>query len=224
MPCPFDAKPRWERRKDARPQELLEAAIDLFVERGYAATRLEDVARRAGVSKGTLYLYYTNKEDLFKAVVRSSIVPAIGEAELSVAEFDGHSADLLRHLIHSWWQRVGATKASGIVKLVTAEADNFPELAMFYQEEVINRGTRAMTGMLERAVARGEFRPIDVKLMTQVLMAPMLMLITWKHSVGPCPRAELEPLAFLDTFLDMTLHGLLPADRQAASTAGPGAG
>ena len=101
MPCPFDTKPRWERRKEARPQELLEAAIDLFVERGYAATRLEDVARRAGVSKGTLYLYYENKEELFKAVVRSSIVPAIGEAEVSVAEFDGHSADLLRHLIHN---------------------------------------------------------------------------------------------------------------------------
>jgi AcrR family transcriptional regulator len=209
MPCLTDTKPRWERRKDARPQELLEAAIDLFVERGYAATRLEDVARRAGVSKGTLYLYFENKEELFKAVVRSNIVPAIGAAEASVAEFDGHSADLLRHLIHSWWQRVGATKASGIVKLVMAEADNFPELACFYQEEVINRGTRAMAGMLERGIARGEFRAIDVNQMTQVLMAPMLMLITWKHSVGPCPRSELEPQAFLDTFLGMALHGLL---------------
>ena len=87
MDCQLDSKPRWERRKEARPQELLASAIDLFVERGFAATRLEDVARRAGVSKGTLYLYYTNKEDLFKAVVRQSIVPTIGDAEVSVAEF-----------------------------------------------------------------------------------------------------------------------------------------
>ncbi len=210
MPCPFDTKPRWERRKDARPQELLDAAIDLFVERGYAATRLEDVARRAGVSKGTLYLYYENKEELFKAVVRGSIVPVIGEAEVSVAEFDGHSADLLRQLIHAWWNRLGATKVSGIIKLVTAESDNFPELACFYQEEVINRGTKTMSTMLERGIARGDFRPIDVVMMTQVLVAPMLALITWKHSVGPCPRAELDPMAFLDTFLDMALHGLLP--------------
>ena len=210
MPCPFDTKLRWERRRDARPQELLEAAIDLFVERGYAATRLEDVARRAGVSKGTLYLYYENKEELFKAVVRGSIVPVIGEAEMSVAGFDGHSADLLRQLILSWWNRLGATKVSGIIKLVTAEADNFPELARFYQEEVINCGTRAMSTMLERAIARGDFRPIDVTMMTQVLVAPMLALITWKHSVGPCPRAELDPMAFLDAFLDMALHGLLP--------------
>jgi AcrR family transcriptional regulator len=207
----MDTKPRWERRKDARPQELLAAAIDLFVERGFASTRLEDVARRAGVSKGTLYLYFANKEELFKAVVRDSIVPALGEAELSIAEFDGHSADLLRSVMLSWWQRVGATKASGIVKLVTAEAGNFPELAQFYQDEVIMRGTRMIAGMLERAVARGEFRPVNVSQMTQVLMAPMLMLITWKHSVSPWERGELDPQAFLDTFLDMALHGLLPA-------------
>lgn len=210
MECPLDTKPRWERRKDARPQELLAAAIDLFVERGFAATRLEDVARRAGVSKGTLYLYFENKEELFKAVVRNSIVPVIGAAESSVAEFDGHSAELLRKVLLDWWDRIGANKVSGIVKLVMAEANNFPELAKFYQDEVINRGTRMISSMLERGIARGEFRALNVTQTTQVLMAPMLMLVTWKHSVGPCDRAALEPLAFLDSFLDMALHGLLP--------------
>ncbi len=213
MQCPLDSKPRWERRKDARPQELLAAAMDLFVERGFASTRLEDVARRAGVSKGTLYLYFANKEELFKAVVRDSIVPVIGEAEASVAGFDGHSADLLRQVMMGWWERIGATKASGIVKLVMAEAGNFPELCQFYQDEVISRGTRMIGSMLERGVARGEFRPMDIGQMTQVLIAPVLMLITWKHSFTPCGRADLEPLAFLDTFLDLTLHGLLPAPR-----------
>jgi len=217
MECPFDTKPRWERRKDARPQELLAAAIDLFVERGFAATRLEDVARRAGVSKGTLYLYFENKEELFKAVVRNSIVPVIGQAESSVAEFEGHSAELLRTVLMNWWDRVGASKVSGIVKLVMAEANNFPELAKFYQDEVINRGTRMISSMLERGIARDEFRSINVTQMTQVLMAPMLMLVTWKHSVGPCERGDLEPLAFLDSFLDMALHGLLPP---ASPTAG----
>lgn len=219
MECPFDTKPRWERRKDARPQELLAAAIDLFVERGFASTRLEDVARRAGVSKGTLYLYFENKEELFKAVVRNSIVPALGEAELSIAEFDGHSADLLKSVVHAWWARLGATKASGIIKLVMAEAGNFPELAQFYQDEVITRGTRMISNMLERAIARGEFRSVDVTLTTQVLIAPMLMLITWKHSVGPCDRAELDPQSFLDTFLDMVLYGLLPLDSAARPAA-----
>jgi AcrR family transcriptional regulator len=216
MQCAFDTKPRWERRKDARPQELLAAALDLFVERGFASTRLEDVAKRAGVSKGTLYLYFTNKEELFKAVVRDSIVPIIGAAEDSIAGFDGHSADLLRSVLADWWQRLGATKASGLSKLMMAEAGNFPDIACFYQEEVIARGTRMISSMLERAVARGEFRPVDIHIMTQVLIAPMLMLTTWKHSVGPCDQSQLDPLAFLDAFLDMALHGLIPPAPPAA--------
>src|SRR3954466_4267347 len=106
MSCPFDYKPRWERRKDARPQELLAAALDLFVERGFASTRLEDVAKRAGVSKGTLYLYFTNKEELFKAVVRENIIPSIGEAEDAMATFEGSTADLFRYFINGWWERI----------------------------------------------------------------------------------------------------------------------
>jgi AcrR family transcriptional regulator len=218
MPCPFEMKPRWERRKDARPQELLAAALDLFVERGYASTRLEDVARRAGVSKGTLYLYFTNKEELFKAVVRENIVPVLGEAEDIISSFDGHSADLLRQIILGWWERLGATKVSGIIKLVMSEAGNFPELAQFYQHEVINRSTTMIASMFQRAIARGEFRPVDVALMTQVLIAPMLMLITWQHSIGPCQQDGLDPRRFLDSFLDMALHGLLPpVDAPAAA-------
>lgn len=211
MECSLDSKPRWERRKDARPQELLAAAIDLFVERGFAATRLEDVARRAGVSKGTLYLYYTSKEELFKAVVRESIIPFIGEAEVSVAEFDGHSADLLRNVMLSWWGRIGQSKASGISKLILAEAGNFPELAKFYQEEVTQRGTRMISSMLERGVSRGEFRDVNIPQLTQVMIAPMMMLNTWKHcAVAPCDVHELQPLAFIEAFLDLALHGLLP--------------
>jgi AcrR family transcriptional regulator len=219
MQCPDDTKPRWERRKEARPQELLAAALDLFVERGFASTRLEDVAKRAGVSKGTLYLYFTNKEELFKAVVRDSIVPVIGAAEDIIAGFEGHSADLLRSVMSNWWQRLGATKASGISKLVMAEAGNFPDIACFYQEEVISRGTNMISSMLVRAVERGEFRPVDVTVMTQVLIAPMLMLMTWKHSIGPCDQNHLDPQAFLDAFLDVALHGLLPPAAPATPAA-----
>ena len=216
MQCPFEMKPRWERRKDARPQELLAAALDLFVERGYASTRLEDVARRAGVSKGTLYLYFTNKEELFKAVVRENIVPALGEAEDIISTFEGHSADLMRCVMMGWWERLGATKASGIMKLMMAEAGNFPELAQFYREEVIERWTRMVGGMLARGVERGEFAPMNVEMMTHVLVAPLLMLVTWKHSLGACSGAELDPVTYLETFLAMTADGLLP--RQTVTT------
>ncbi|MFM2088080.1 MAG: hypothetical protein RLZZ237_2949, partial [Pseudomonadota bacterium] len=105
MQAQIDTKPRWERRKDARPQELLAAALDLFVERGFASTRLEDVAKRAGVSKGTLYLYFENKQELFKAVVRDNIVHAIVEVEDSLATSESSSADLLRSILMQWWEQ-----------------------------------------------------------------------------------------------------------------------
>ncbi|MBV6539814.1 TetR/AcrR family transcriptional regulator, partial [Ursidibacter maritimus] len=132
MQCVLKNKPRWTRRKDARPQELLAAALVLFVERGYAATRLDDVATRAGVSKGTLYLYFASKEDLFRAVVRENLVPVLDEAEQAIDSYTGHSASLLREFILGWWQRIGDTPLSGLTKLMVAESGNFPEVAKFY--------------------------------------------------------------------------------------------
>jgi AcrR family transcriptional regulator len=210
MQDPTEPKPRWERRKDARPQELLAAALDLFVSRGYAATRLEDVARRAGVSKGTLYLYFANKEELFKAVVRDAIVQPIGEAETDLAAIEGHSADLLRTLMMRWWDKVGATSAAGIIKLMMAEAGNFPELMQFYNEEVIARGNALIMGVLARGMARGEFRPVDPAVMMPVLIAPVLMLMMWTQVPQLCAGIPLEPQAYMAAFLDNTLRGLRP--------------
>ena len=206
-----DNKPRWERRKDARPQELLSAALGLFVERGYAATRLEDVARRAGVSKGTLYLYFTNKEELFKAVVREHIVHAIGAAEQTVAGFDGPTAQLLRDILMTWWEQLGATELAGITKLMMAEANNFPDLAAFYEEEVVARGERLISSVLERGIARAEFRPVDSEMMTHVLCAPVLMLMMWTNGFMPCEKGPIDPQAYMNTFIDLSLRGMLAA-------------
>lgn len=208
MNCPF-RKPRWERRKDARPQELLAAALDLFVERGYAATRLEDVAARAGVSKGTLYLYFTNKEELFKAVVRENVVPVLGEAESIVESHEGSSADLFREIILGWWERIGNTKLSGITKLMMAESSNFPEVAQFYHDEVISRGNAMVRRMLERGIERGEFRPIDVTYAMNVVCAPILMLMMWKHTFSGCRVEPISVNDYLNSFIDLLLHGLV---------------
>lgn len=210
MACPINKiKGRWERRKEARPQELLAAALDLFVERGYAATRLDDVAAQAGVSKGTLYLYFNNKEDLFKAVVRAHLLPVLGQAEQTIDQYEGHSSDLLRELILGWWERIGDTKLSGITKLMMAESGNFPEVAQFYHDEVISRGNAMFTRALERGMARGELRSIDAGQVTQVIVAPVIMLMLWKHSFGACQPEPASPLAFLNTFIDLLFNGLL---------------
>lgn len=209
MECPFKNKPRWTRRKEARPQELLAAALDLFVERGYAATRLDDVASRAGVSKGTLYLYFTNKEELFKAVVRENVVPVLGEAEEMIDSYEGSSTELFREIVLGWWERIGNTKLSGITKLMMAEAGNFPEVTQFYHDEVISRGNAMIMRMLERGIERGEFRRTNVYQAMNLICASMLMLMMWKHSFSACRAEPMSPDDYLDSFIDLFLHGLL---------------
>jgi AcrR family transcriptional regulator len=215
------ARPRWTRRKDARPNELLAAALELFVERGYAATRLDDVAAKAGVSKGTLYLYFTNKEELFKAVVQENIVPLLAEAEQIIDNYSGHSSDLFREFILAWWDRIGATSLSGITKLMLAEAGNFPEVVKFYHDEVISRSNILIIRMLERGIARGEFRPLDTRQVKQVVVAPVLMLMLWKHSFAICNIEAIDPRAYLETTIDLLCNGMLarPAEKDAATPA-----
>ncbi|MES2107075.1 MAG: TetR/AcrR family transcriptional regulator [Pseudomonadota bacterium] len=204
-----DPKPRWERRKDARPQELLAAALDLFVERGFAATRLDDIAKKAGVSKGTLYLYFSSKEELFKTVVRENVVPVIGQAEEMVDQFTGSSAELFREIIMGWWQAMGSTQLSGLSKLMMAEASNFPELAQFYNEEVIARSDAMVVRMLKRGMARGEIRPLNLEMAPRILIAPMIMQMISRHSTNACGVQDHELGPYIDTYVDMVLHGML---------------
>jgi TetR/AcrR family transcriptional regulator len=200
-----------ERRKEARPGELLEAALDLFVEKGYAATRAEEVAVRAGVSKGTLFLYFPSKEELFKAVVRENLARTVNEGASALEGFDGPTGDLLTHLMQQWWARYGATKASGISKLIISEASNFPELARFYQDEVVTPGTDLVRRVLQRGIDRGEFRDVDMHHTVHAVMAPLIFLVMWKHSLAPCCGAAntIDPEKFIAQHADLMVRGLL---------------
>ena len=212
-PTPGHAPARRSRRKDARPGELLDAALDLFVEHGYAGTRVEAVAQRAGVSKGTLFRYFASKEALFQAVVRHHLVGLLDEWSATIDGHAGPSADLLRASLLQWWERVVATRVSGISKLVLSEAAQFPELGAFYQQEVIARGHALLRRILQRGMASGEFRALDVEHSVHALTAPMLFLVMWKHALAPCipAQAALAPEQFIDAQIDLLLNGLLSA-------------
>jgi len=209
-----------ERRKEARPGELLDAALDLFVEKGFAATRAEEVAARAGVSKGTLFLYFPSKEELFKAVVRENISGRFQEWNQEFQSFEGSTADMVRYCMKVWWERVGATKASGITKLVISEARNFPDITAFYQQEVIKPGQDLIRRILQRGVDRGEFQVLDMDYATSSITAPMIFLIMMKHSLGACMPADhpLDPERYLASHMDILLHGLCvrPEDKPTA--------
>ena len=205
-----DNQAKRERRKEARPGELLDAALDLFVEKGFAATRSEEVAARAGVSKGTLFLYFPTKEELFKAVVRENMSGRFAEWQEEFETFEGSTPDMVRYCMRVWWERIGATRASGITKLMISEARNFPELAAFYQQEVIRPGTELVRRILQRGIARGEFRPLDIDYAVFGIVAPMIFLIMMKHSLGACAPQDypLDPQRYVETQLEMLLQGL----------------
>ncbi len=204
----IDPLPARKRRKEARPGELTAAALALFVEKGFAATRLEDVARRAGVSKGTLYLYFDSKGSLFKAVIREGIFPVLAENEAIAAQHAGSSFDLLARFLDNWWAKIGQTAFAGIPKLIVAESSNFPELAQFYYENVILRGRALVGGALARGMASGEFRRLDVETTIDVVIAPILMLLIWRFSLASCQGAESDPQLYLRVHMDLLREGL----------------
>ena len=210
-------QPRWLRRKEARPSELLHAALSLFIERGFSATRLEDVASRAGVSKGTLYLYFVNKEELFKAVIRQGMVPFLQRAEHLIDNYRGSSRDLLKDITRGWWEAIGATPLGGIPKLVVSEAGNFPELARFYLKEVIHRGQRICARALQRGMDRGEFRKMNVNYALRITIAPIVLLLIWQYSLQPYERRRLNVQRYLDTHLDILLEGIRCRGRKRKS-------
>jgi AcrR family transcriptional regulator len=193
--------------KEARPDEILAAALASFAERGFAATRLDDVAARAGVSKGTLYLYFKGKEELFEAVVRATLVPNIERLEALATTFQGPSAQLLEQLLLTV-AGVVESRAGAIPKLVVAEAGNFPDLARFYLDEVVRRGLRLIGTILRRGVQRGEFRPLDVEGATFCVFGPILLAALWKNSLEPYDDAPLDAQALARTHLELLLRGL----------------
>jgi AcrR family transcriptional regulator len=199
-----------QRRKETRPQELLDAALELFVEKGFAASKAEEVAQRAGVSKGTLYLYYPSKEELFKAVVRHNLANLIAEGVALSTCFEGSSSDLLVELIRVWWERVGSTSAGAIHKVVLSEVRNFPDLAQFYTDEVIVPADQLFSNVVQRGIDSGEFRDLPVHEVAHALMAPVIFMALHQHSFGACPvvGADIAPLDMLRTQLDLVLRGL----------------
>lgn len=207
-------RPRWVRRKESRPSELLDAALDLFIERGFNATRLNDVAQRAGVSKGTLYLYFANKEELFKSVIRKGMVPYLQRAEQLIDEYRGSSRDLIKQIIRGWWDSIGATRLGGIPKLVVAESGNFPELAKFYLEEVIHRGQGIFARALQRGIDSGEFRKMDVNYALRIVIAPVVLLLIWKHSLQPYERKALKVERYLETHLEILFDGIRSTEKK----------
>lgn len=203
---------RWARRSEARPAEIVRAALKLFAERGFGATKLEEVAKAAGISKGTIYLYFPTKEELFRAVVRQELLPMLERIEAVVDAHEGSSGELLR-LIAGRVMQVMESELGGIPKLVVSEAGNFPEIATFYAEEVGARAFRLLDRILRRGVASGEFRRVDTMRVVPVFVGPVLMMLLWRHSIGRHTALRFDHRAVIETHVEFFLRALAPERR-----------
>jgi AcrR family transcriptional regulator len=206
------ATPRWKRRKTERPLEILDAALACFAERGFAATRMEDIAARAGVTKGTIYLYFENKETVFKTLARESIGMRISEVTENIKGFEGATRDLLRFVITSMHEFLGTSDRAVLPKVLLAEAGNFPELAQFWRTEIIDNGLGLFASVIERGITRGEFRKVDSKNAAMLCVSPLLLTLFWRTTFAQFDATPFDYPKFIDTHLDILLRGLAASE------------
>lgn len=205
-------KPVKQRRAPAeRPQEILNAALAQFVETGFAGTRLDDVARRAGLSKAAIYLYFDDKLSLFQGVIRQAITANLMTVETMLAAHRGPVADLLPRILEFMAGRIEDTPAASIAKLVIAESRAFPEIGHFYLKEVIGRGLPLLEGLISRGIAQGEFRKVDPAMTVRSLMGALLLAGLWRTVFEPIGAEKLDVRAMARHHADLMLHALRPA-------------
>jgi AcrR family transcriptional regulator len=201
--------PRWQRRAEDRPREICTAALDVFSEKGFAAAKLDEIARRAGVSKGTLYLYFKDKEDLFRAVVRDTVAPNIDIVRAMVEGADLPFAEIIRMFLPRFAVLTSQVRVGAVAKMVIGESRNFPELAKVWHDEVVSKALGLIAGLIERAQARGEVRAGDPRYHAFTLMGPMLMGLLWRETLQPAGGAAIDLESLAKQHAETVLAGLL---------------
>ena len=205
------AEPKWRRLPEERPQQILDAALEVFGERGLSAARLEDIARRAGVSKGTIYLYFPNKEELFREMVRAHVVARIERAEHEVESHPGSAGDQLERFLRTWWTFLQLPTSGTIYRLVIGELHRFPDLAEFYAKEVVQRALTLLSGFVRRGVESGEFRAVDPFTTARLVSSMFISHALWCHKREIFRHITQGPVEqVIEDLIDFIRHGLKP--------------
>lgn len=201
-------EPKFRRRKADRPGEIVEAAMAVFAERGFAAARLDEIARRAGVSKGALYLYFETKEEIFRAVVDQAIAPNMQAVRAMVAAHPGPLSQLLRLVAARVGTLMETLPVGGVVKMVIGEAGNFPELARVWHDDLVAHILAAMTDAIRAAQSRGEVRPGDPRVYALEVIAPMLVALIWRETFVPVGAEPFDLAAVARQHVETMIAGL----------------
>ena len=219
MPRANSAAPKWRRCPEDRPHQIIKAALEVFGECGLANARLQDIAARAGISKGTIYLYFPNKEELFREMIRQTAVAAIERAEQS--DVPGTPSNQLVAFMRGYWQFVRTPAFITIYRLVLGELHQFPDLAKFYAQEVVARGQKLLSAILSRGIEAGEFREIDPMVAARMLVAIIVMNGIWRdeHTGVPLLAHKSDEEVFTE-LAQFYLHAIAPPDGAFAQADG----
>ena len=208
-------EPKFRRRKANRPSEILDAAMAVFAEKGFAAARLDEIAARAGVSKGALYLYFETKEEIFRAVVEQAIAPNIQVIRAMIAAHPGPFPELLRLFAERMTQVVDTLPIGGVVKMVIGEARNFPEIARVYHDALVAQALGALSDAVAAAQVRGEVKPGDPRVYALQIVAPMLIGVIWRETFVPVGAQAFDLPAVIRQHIETLLRGLLAEEKPA---------
>ena len=200
---------RWKRRAEDRPGEICAAALEVFAEKGFAAAKLDEIAKRAGVSKGTLYLYFEDKEQLFRAVVRDTIAPNVEMLRASLIQTGLPFAELIRLFVPKFVEVTERVPVGAVAKMVISESRNFPELAKVWYDEVVSKGIGTVTALVEMAQAKGEVRAGNARLHAFTLMGPLMMGVIYRETLEPIGGEPLDLGALARQHAETALAGLL---------------
>jgi AcrR family transcriptional regulator len=211
--APTVSKPAkgWTRRKQARPGEILDAAMKVFAEKGFAAARMEDIAARAGVTKGTIYLYFPSKEEVFKSLARERIGDVLTTALEQSRTFEGSTRDFLAMLLSVIGGMIQHHGERAILpKIIISESGNFPELAQFWRTEVIDKALGVLSGVIAKGIARGELRDLPPEFVARFCVAPIVMSIIWRAVFAATDTVPFDYQKFLNVYVDVLMKGLAP--------------
>ncbi len=205
-----DFEPKFRRRAEARPDEVLDAAIKLFAEKGYAATTVDQIAKHAGLSKGTVYLYFPSKKALLEGLVHRAVAPIADMAIGMISRYRGDPRPVIRQFIYTVAANFGDSHAFAVPKLVIREAVTAPEIAQLYRAEVIDRAIPALTALLAQGIEGGHIRAVDPELTVRSVMGPILMHVMLAEVFGVLPEGGLSMDRLIDNHLTILFAGLAP--------------
>ena len=206
------ADKRWRRRSDARPSEILDAALSVFAEKGFAAARMDDIATRAGVTKGTIYLYFDSKEELFKALLKETADTKLDEFARMAAAYDGPVAPFLAQMLRGIGHFLATTDRIVLPKIVIAEAGNFPELARFHHDVILNRVLEFVGGLVAKGQARGELRAMPIEHAARLVVAPIPLILIWRTTFAQFEDRPYDYAGLIECHIQTLLKGLAADD------------